>query len=82
MYYLVTFKYEPFLVQGKEYDIVVSEDPVEFIVRNKRLSEELGNRFIVYGYKPINETEYEMLKPFNPTREGCFSLKEGDYTNK
>lgn len=79
-YWLVLAEAVPYMCNGITANIVVSEPPVSLLHRMMRLKED-GTVKLLYWSK-ISRFEYNLLRPYNPTREGYFKLSLPDYGEK
>lgn len=79
MWYIVTYTITPYCCNPIKQTAVISESPALFCYRNKRkLSNNTG--FTLDMVVECDPCEYELLKPFNPTKEMYEFLKKDDYS--
>lgn len=77
-YYLLNAECTTFLDDHIKANIVISEKPEQFLVRNIPLRE-LANKVSIHWYRTISKKSYMQLKKVNPPICGYFKLHKRDY---
>lgn len=78
-HYHVLCKVVPFLCDEIVFDVVISEEIVNFILRMKKLGRKDGTRFEVHQWQEIPKEMYDKLRPFNPSNESYLKMKRKDF---